>query len=284
VTFRPGTINAGQLLGTMTIHASADASFGTVNLRVLGTGDGGVVEEAEKLLVFAQQGTLPTSAIHQIGLAAAPALPRPITLDAPAAPIEVAHGFSTSVALKVVRAKDADTALAVTPLPLPPGLAIPAANIAAKAVDGKVPVTAAVETPLGLVTVGLVAKGKIANVDQTLAVPAITLNVVRPASAQLATANIEIKAGATVELKGKVVRKDPFKDPVTVKVVGLPAGLKADPVTVAANANDFVVKVVADAKAAPATANANVSLAFQVNKKDYPAPTTPVGVKVLPAK
>jgi hypothetical protein len=284
LSFRPGTIAAGQLLGVFSVSASADAGFGATNLRVIGTGDGSVAEDAEKSLVFAQQGTLPTSAVVQHGLEAAPALPQPVTLDAPANPVEVAHGFGASVALKVVRAKDADTALAVTPLPLPPGLAVPAANIAAKAVEGKVPVNAAVETPLGLVTIGLVAKGKVANADHTFAVPAITLNVVRPAAAQLATASLEVKAGATFELKGKVVRKDPFKEPVTVKVNGLPAGLKADPATVAPNASDFTVKVVADAKAAPATANANVTLAFQVNKKDYPPQTIPLAVKVLPAK
>ena len=41
--------------------------------------------------------------------------------------------------------------------------------------------------------------------------------------------------------KGKVVRKGPFKEPVTVKVNGLPAGLKADPVTVSADASEFTL-------------------------------------------
>ena len=36
---------------------------------------------------------------------------------------------------------------------------------------------------------------------------------------------------------------------MTVKINGLPAGLKADPVTVAGKDSSFVVKVVADAKA-----------------------------------
>ena len=56
------------------------------------------------------------------------------------------------------------------------------------------------------------------------------------------------RPGTTVEVKGKVVRKGAFKEPVTVKVNGLPAGLKADPVTVAADQSEFTLKVVADAE------------------------------------
>ena len=82
----------------------------------------------------------------------------------------------------------------------------------------------------------------------------------------------------------KVVRNGPFKEPVTVKVNGLPAGLKAEPVTVAPDAKDFTVKIQAEEKAAAATGAATVTLAFQVNKKDYPAQTVPLAVKVLPPK
>ena len=133
-------------------------------------------------------------------------------------------------------------------------------------------------------TIALQAKGKVAGADRTIAVPAVTLTVVRPAAVELAAPGVEVKPGATVELKGKIVRKGTFNEPVTVTINGLPAGLKADPVTVAAGSSDFAVKIVADAKAAAATAGAQVALAFQVNKKDYPVPPTPLAVKVLPSK
>lgn len=283
VTVRPGTIAAGQLLGTFTLAASNDANFGAVHLRVVGEGQGPVVREAFKDLVFAQQGNLPINTVNQTGLPAAPAPAPAVTLDAPDKPVEIAHGYGTPVTVKVTRPKGADAALAVTPLPLPPGLAVPATNIAEKAAEGKIPVNAAVEAPLGTMTIALVAKGKFGGQEQTITVPAITLNVVRPANVELGTKAIEVKAGATFELKGKVVRKEPFKEPVTVRINGLPAGLKADPVTVAPTASDFVIKVVADPKAAAATVNGNVAVAFQVNKKDYPSSPLPLGVKVLPA-
>ena len=80
-------------------------------------------------------------------------------------------------------------------------------------------------------TVGLQAKGKFAGADRTFALPAVTLAVVPPATVELAAPALEIKPGATVELKGKIVRKGAFDGPVTVKINGLPAGLKAEPVT-----------------------------------------------------
>ncbi len=136
LSVRPGTIAGGQTVGAFTLSASADSKFSAVNLKVVGQGQEAgesFVREAEKHVVFAQQATLPTNTVTQHGLAAAPALPPALTLDVAATPIEVAHGYGTTVPLKVVRTQGADTALAITPLPLPPGLAIPAANIAAKA-------------------------------------------------------------------------------------------------------------------------------------------------------
>lgn len=113
--------------------------------------------------------------------------------------------------------------------------------------------------------------------------PAVTVEVVRPAAVELALATVEVKAGETFELKGKVARKGPFKEPVTVKVDALPAGLKADPITVPPDQSEFTLKLVADPKAAAGMGTAQVAFAFQVNKKDYPVPTAPLAVKVVPA-
>jgi len=290
LTVRPGTIADGQAVGSFTVSASPDAAFGVVTLQVIGTGQGPggpIVRAATKEVVFAQQAllqaTLPTNTSTQTGLAVAPALTTAVKLDAPATPIEVVHGFGVAIEVKVERSAGADAALAVTPLPLPPGLAVPAVNIAEKVATGSVTVTVAPEVPLGLMTIALTAKGKIADAERVFAVPAVTLNVVRPVAITLDAPSTEVKAGATVEVKGKVERKAPFKEPVTVKVTGLPAGLKADPVTVAPSESDFTLKIVADPKAAAASAAAGVAPGFQINKKDYATPPTTLAVKVVPA-
>ncbi len=286
LTFRPGTIAAGQNVGTLSLSVKPDTNFDVLSLNVIGTGlqPPAPVVSAIKHLVFAQQETLPTNTLTQIGLPAVPAEPTIVTLDAPAGPVELVHGYSAAVPVKAQRTAGADAAIAFTPLPLPPGLTGGTGTLADKAGEVGIGFNAAVELPLGATTVGLVGKGKFANVDRTIHAPAVTFEVVRPATLEVSVPSIEIKAGATLELKGKVVRRGPFKEPVVVKVQGLPAGLKADPLTLAPDKGDFIVPIIADAKAAPATAGANVSIAFQVQKKDYATPAVPLAVKVLPAK
>jgi len=287
LSVRPGMIASDQATGTLTLSAKADASFPAAPLKLVGRAtrpDSQIERLATKAVVFAQQNNVPMCSIDQFGLVAAPALALPVTLDTPATPIEVPHGFSATVPVKVVRTKGVDEAMEINALPLPPGFAVPKANIAAKAAEGTVTVTAALAAPLGTSTIVLQAKGKLAGADRVMDLPAVTLAVVPPASVELAATSLEVKPGATVELKGKLLRKGSFNAPVTVKINGLPAGLKAEPVTVAAKDSSFVLKLSADAKAAAATADTRVALAFQVEKKDYSVPPTPLAVKVLASK
>jgi len=287
LTVRPGTIAAGQIAGVLTLSAAAGASFPAAAIKLVGrgSGEGGPFERlAFKPVVYAQQTNLPLCTINQFGLVAAPAGTVPAAFETPSAPIEVPHGLSATIPVNVVRTKGADSALAISSLPLPAGVTVVAATIADKATEGKVTINAALAAPLGTMTIVLQAKGSFAGAERTLDLPAVTLAIVPPASVELAAPAIEVKAGATVELKGKIVRKGTFDGPVTVKINGLPAGLKADAVTVAGGASSFVVKVVADAKAAATSAGTQVALAFQVEKKDYTVPPTPLAVKVLPLK
>ena len=57
-----------------------------------------------------------------------------------------------------------------------------------------------------------------------------------------------------------------FKEPVIVSIKGFPAGLKADPVTVAPDQADFTLKVVADSKAVATSVSTTLAPAFQINK------------------
>jgi hypothetical protein len=287
ITVRSGTIGPGQLVGSLTISAGAATSVAPTFLRLIGRGQGpgGPVEIlATKKLVFAQQANLPSNALIQQGLAAAVVAPAPVKFESPSGPIEVAHGLGASIPIKVVRNPGADAALAISPLPLPPGLAVPATSIAAKGQQGAIAVNTTLEVPLGLVTIATQAKGSLDGGEQTIAIPAFTLNVVRPAEISLDARGLEVQPGMTTEVKGKVLRKGSFKDPVQVRVTGLPAGLKAEPLTVATGKSEFALKLTADAKAAAGTITAQVVPAFQINKKDYPAAAVPLKVTVVPKK
>jgi hypothetical protein len=287
VTVRQGTIAAGQTVGALSISAAPTANFVPTALRLVGRGQGpeGPIEvEATRKLVFAQQAALPTNAILQRGLFAAPAVAQPVAFETPGAPIEIAHGLSAQIPVKLVRSKGADAALAITSLPLPPGVAVPRTAIAEKAVQGSLPVSTTLAAALGSMTIGVQAKGKFPGGEQTIALPAVTITIVHPADIVLDSPAIEVKPGRTAEVKGRVQRRGAFTDPVTVRMSSLPAGLKADPVTVAAGATEFALKLVADAKAATSAVAAQVVPVFQVNKKDYPAAPVRLAVKVFPAK
>ncbi len=287
LSVRPGTIAAGQSAGVLTLSSSADAAFPATAMKLVGRGSGtsGTIERiASTAIVFARQSNLATNQVTEYGIVGAPAWPEPLRLDVGAAPIEVAHGFGATIPLKVTRDKGATGALAVSGLVLPAGVTIPGEKVDEKSEAVAVRVQSAVEAPLGTSTLALQAKGKVAGTDRTLVAPLVTIAIVRPASVELSAPAVEVKAGQTVEVKGRIVRKGTFNEPVTVRLNGLPAGLKADPVTLAAGAKDFGLRIVAEAKAAPASAGAQVVVAFQVNKKDYPVPPTPLSVKVLPKK
>ncbi len=284
LTVRGATIPEGQAVGLVTLAAADDANFDIADLKVQGEGkgpEGPIVRTARKALVFGTQLTPPGKVAVQAALPTALVGPAPIALNAPAEPVEIAHGGEANVPVKVKRGEGADAGLGLAPLTaLPKGVTIAEAKVADKADEGKAAFKADADAPLGPLVVGLEAKGKVAGKDRTYDVPWITLQVVRPITVEMVTPSLAVQPGATVELKGKIVRKGGFKDPVTIKVDGLPKGLKADPVTLEGEAVEFALKVVAEADAADAKADAKVAPAFQINKKDYATPPTAVSVQV----
>ena len=286
LSVRPGRVNPGQTTGSLTISATPEASFEIANLKLVGEAagpNGPILVGTSKSVIFSEQGTLATNVMIQEGLPAATSLPTAITLEAPTTPVEVVHGYGTNVPIKAVRsAGTEDVVLTFGSLPPPAGFTVGASNIPAKAGEGGATVNAAPEAPVGPTIIALTAKGPIGGKEKILAVPAVTLEVVRPAAVELAGAAVEVQAGTTAEFKGKVARKGPFKEPVTVKLDALPAGVKAEPVTVPPDQSEFTLKLVADPKAAAGQGTAQVAMAFQINKKDYPTQTVPLAVKVVP--
>src|SRR5262249_12449929 len=132
LTVQPGTIAEGQLVGSLTLTAALDANFGAAWLTVLGEGkraEGPITAVGRKTIVFAAQTILTTNKQTQVGLAAAPALPTPVTIGAVDKPVEVAQGAGGTIPLRLARAEGAEAALTVASLPLPPGLTLGEAKV-----------------------------------------------------------------------------------------------------------------------------------------------------------
>lgn len=282
--FRPGNVATGQGSGKLSLSATPDAAFAVADLKIVGEGqgpNGPIRRTATRREIFAQQEYLATNVLEIDAMATAPSAAGVVTIDASAGPIEAVHGQPATIPVKFARTAGADAAMDITALPLPEGMTVAAVKVPEKADQATIAVAIAAEAPLGLSTLGFQAKGKFAPGERTIAAPVVALNVVRPIELTLEKPAVEAPAGATVELKGKLVRKGAFKDPVVLKLDGLPAGIKAEPATVAPEASEFIVKLVAEGGAKPAEAAAKVLAAFQIDKKDYAFPPSPLTVKVV---
>ena len=149
----------------------------------------------------------------------------------------------------------------------PSGLSVAELAVGATETTAKVQVTAAEDAALGLFTVGLVARTSKPK-GFPVAAALIAAEVVRPASLEWAAKEVVIERGAKVELKGKVARVAPFAKKVVVRLDGLPAGVTAEPVEVAADASEFTVTLKATADATPTAAQAKAVLTFKVGDKE----------------
>ena len=205
LTFRLGKVAERQTVGSFTVAAAVDAHFDPVNLTVIGEGqgsDGLIVSRATKIIDFGPPTTEPgetvvghfngepvyhkayaylrTRITTQCGLFAALVKPDPVFLDAPAGPIEISRGSGIAFKVLVIRPKDAQGALTLRPLSLPPGLSMPETTIGETATEAIIRVNATNEHPLGTVSIVLMARGTITGVEWLLTFPSVNLSVVSP--------------------------------------------------------------------------------------------------------
>ena len=133
-----------------------------------------------------------------------------------------------------------------------------AVELAVKVADGEIVALVPAELPSASYDVAVRAELLSADKQKVLATaftPVKRLPVRVPLALKLETpakltATLDPKAGATVEIKGEVVRTEGFAGEVAVALTGLPAGVAAAPVTVKAGETKFVVKFVVPPTAA----------------------------------
>ena len=229
---------------------------------------------------------LPTCSITEYGLVAAPALgARRSRSTHPPAPIEVAHGFGATIPVKVVRDQGIRRCTGDLRAPLPPGLTIARRRSPTRRPRARSRVKRPLAAPLGTMTVGLQAKGKIAGADQTFALPAVTLSVVRPATRRAGRAGARDQAGSDGRAQGQDRPQGDLQragDRQDQRPARRPQGRAGD--------GRRRCRRTSSSRSSPTPRPprrrpaAQVAMAFQIEKKDYPVPPAPLAVKVLPAK
>ena len=303
VTVLPGTVPAGQSVGVVGLRASSASTFEVQELQVVGEGGEGQSAVASKKVVFAEQqatgsgfgqsGGLPSHVRPSVSIAAAVAAPGPILLEPEATKIVVPQGATIDVPIRIVRTVEPKGKLTLAALPLPDGLTISDSEIDETATPAAIRITAA-KAPLGPVSIGLVARSVSREgrgrrraqpaAPSPLAGVMLTLEVVRPARLELTSKSIEIRPGSRAELQGQVHRVAPFSREVQVKLDGLPAGVQAEPVAVAADSSEFTMTLEARPDAAPAEAHPSAVVTFKLGDEDYASPPEPLKLILLPAE
>ena len=129
LTVRPGTIAAGQTAGVLSLSAAADAKFPAAPIKLVARGQGVKRPDSNgsrsSRWSSPSRRNLPTCSITEYGLVAAPALALPVDArHAPCADRGRSRLRARPSRSRWSRTKGADGALAISPLPLPPGLTI----------------------------------------------------------------------------------------------------------------------------------------------------------------
>lgn len=294
LTVQGGQVPANGTFGALTVTAAAGVEVaGPVLLRVEGSGtsDGKEIRRwAEQQLVLSKETNPVASVLTLPSLAVALTGAEPFTVQGPPA-LEVVKGYPTPVTVNLTRG----TAAAMAPIevngtvplapllpgqPLPPGTFTvqPATAAAASAAFTLTPGPNAPEGPLTLLVQG---KAKVNNVDATVFAPATTMTVRPPFVLEVQTPMLALTPGQTVALKGKVVRQPVFKEAVTLRLDGLPAGvtLAAPLAPVAAGATDFEIALKVDPKFAVPAANLTLTTTTTIAGAVYPQPPMVVAAK-----
>ncbi len=284
VKVRGGVVAEGQNVGWLSFSAGEAVENDLKEVRLIGTAAGPASEitsAGNYLLTVAELSGIPLRVLPIGGLALAPASAREVRFEVADETVLVPHGQEVSVPARIGRDEKGKVELTLTAQPLPKGMGAPEVKAAADKDEAEFKINASPETPLGLSSVAFIARGKVDGKDQVFAAPVVNVEVVAPVALELSAPVLELRAGESARLQGKVLRRGTFQELVVLKLDALPAGVTAEPVTVATDQVEFSLELKAEASAEAGEKAVPVVLGFKIGDKDYPFPATPVTLKVV---
>jgi hypothetical protein len=294
----PGNAGAGVLFLSATAEAPAPSE--PVQAVILGqaTIDGQDVQRwADQKMVLARDGNVAAAVLPMQGFAVGLTAADPCSVRGPAS-LEIVKGYPTNVPVEVMRSKGQEmlavqvSGLAPAAAPAAaPGQPPPAATVTAREVAvpanmtaATLALTAALNTPDGTYDLFLQGRARINNVDRVMFGSLITLTVSRPFTVESQAANLELPAGQTIALKGRIQRKDVCKEPVQLRVDGLPAGVTIAPLKpLTPDQTEFQIDLLVNPRAAAATANLTLTATATIGGQAFTHPAIAVPAKVVPA-
>ena len=308
-----GTVAAGQTSGLVGLTAATDAADFAGEIQVVGKGDQGQVVAASKTIVFAEQtithegfgmgGTIPSYARPVLSLTAGVIKPGPILINPEPAKLVVPQGSTVDLKLRVDRTAKEKKKYKLAALLPPTGLSVPELEIGETSTAATAKLTVAPDAPLGTAKLGLVAQSasqgaasgrrrgagarNSATPESTppsIAAALIEVEVVRPATLELAEKEVTLTPGSTATLSGKVTRAAPFDGEIDIKLDKLPDGITAEKIKVPANASAFTLTITAAANARATEAVAGTILVYKFGQKEFTDAPGPLRLKVMAKK
>jgi hypothetical protein len=296
ITAHGGHIPAGSAAGVVTISAAASAPDGPVPLRLQGKAKSAgkeLVRDAVMHLPLSREsgGTTPVFPLSQFLLGMTSA--EPFAVQGPAT-LEVVEGYTISVPVQLTRAMKQE-ALVIevsgsvpgsSPQPgqaqPPAALVVKPANAAANVNTATLSLTAPVRAPVGVMDLLVQGKARVGPADRIVFGVAIPLTVQRPFVLELASADIKTAGGQMPKIVGQIKRHPVFKEPVQLRLEGLPAGVTpAGPIApIAPAATTFEIPLKVAPKAAAVTGNVKLTATATINGAQfvYPPVTLPIEI------
>ncbi|MBY0526693.1 MAG: PPC domain-containing protein [Gemmataceae bacterium] len=295
VTVQGGDVPANGTAGVLTITSTAQAPAAPVAIRIEGkaTSEGKEIRRmAEHKIVVSREVSPAASVLTFTDVTLALAAADPFALQGPPI-VEVVKGFPVMVPVTLTRGMTvanlpievSATVPGFTPAagqPAPPGtFTIQPTNAAAGAGNATFNLATGANAPEGKQNLVVQGKVKINNVDRLVVGPAVSLVVVRPFNVEV-DPKVTLTPGQMVAIKGKINRQAVFKDAVTLKLDGLPAGVTlAKPLApIAPGSTEFQIELKVDPKYATPAASLTLTASTTLGAMPYAHPAVTVAAAI----
>jgi hypothetical protein len=239
---------------------------------------------ARQPLLFSKEATAVFRTLPRFSAALTSAAP--LAVQGPPA-VEAVLGYPVNVAVNVRRDPQAKIGPVDVGGGVPPLLSLDGKSLAnapftiqpaaAAAESATFILTPKANAPEGVMTLLVQGKAKVNNKDVSVVGPAVTLTVKPPFIVER-PAGVELTAGMTANLKGKLQRQPVFQEAIQWKVDGLPKGvtLVKPPAPLPPAAAEYQVELKADPKVTPS--KVSLSLGFSTTIGGVPYNHAPVSV------
>jgi hypothetical protein len=287
ITAEDGSIPAGASTGLLVLSATADAPLRAFDLEISGQG-GAATQPMVRPAATAGRNPMAMADAFVARVPAAICEAPPAKFAVAERSIKILHGHNRQLKITVERGPNATEAINVASTGLP-GFAVGggAGLIAKESNELTLTLTQNPEAPvIGVFPMQLTATTQAGGQQETIQLPLVKVEVVRPFSLELLNQNATMTVGSKQRIAAIVRRDAPFDGIVKIAAGSLPQGVSLTTVEVPKGESLALLELTVGDDAAPAEFDlqirASTDMEGRKRDKDYVIPDTPLKVKITP--